>query len=299
MHEACLSAAPTKRELCVWLLASAGLDSSLLAKTLGTLESEEVFTVSDLRVLRSTDGGLPAAFTKVTAAKIAAALDATGVNTTPPPFLSSSTASTASTVVLPPNPPPVTCAKSLPSIPPRLLDRYELARQAAARAHITPPRKPSIPLELCANLAPAGTATTSLSKMMLGYLRGTMLRHAQALQLPRRMPNATSSAPSNSTTASSTVASRADEAADEPYDLIDIPWMAPPTVRPPAFVHHDHALNATYLASLGARCFLITLREPSARFTSAVGYAHASAPQVQVTPSLDPNRFKAHPTQVY
>jgi hypothetical protein len=59
-----------------WLRNSARIHDNIMDNTLQKLEAEDVLAVADLRVLRDL-GGLGDVFTRVTAAKISAALDAT------------------------------------------------------------------------------------------------------------------------------------------------------------------------------------------------------------------------------
>ena len=61
--------------LRTWLTERAGLDASILEKTLAILKSEEVFCFDDLKMLRSLPR-FAVCLTAVTAAKIAAAIDA-------------------------------------------------------------------------------------------------------------------------------------------------------------------------------------------------------------------------------
>jgi hypothetical protein len=100
----------------------------------------------------------------------------------------------------------------------------EAAAAAIARARSHADGQPSIPLSRCANLAPAATGTTTLSKEWLSNLRVSSVQNG----------------------------SKHTESA--------------------GFVHHSHHLNLTHLYALGARCFLITLRQPSERLVSAYLY---------------------------
>jgi hypothetical protein len=61
--------------LCDWLRDRAGINPKIMDHTMLWLTQEEVFEVDDLIVLRK-EGGLRDGLTRVTAAKIEAALDA-------------------------------------------------------------------------------------------------------------------------------------------------------------------------------------------------------------------------------
>ena len=70
--------------LCDWLRDRAGISPKIMGPTMLWLTQEEVFEVDDLIVLRK-EGGLRDGFTRVTAAKIEAALDAIEAPPTEPP----------------------------------------------------------------------------------------------------------------------------------------------------------------------------------------------------------------------
>ena len=70
--------------LCDWLRDRAGINPKIMDHTMLWLTQEEVFEVDDLIVLRK-EGGLRDGFTRVTAAKIEAALDAIEAPPTEPP----------------------------------------------------------------------------------------------------------------------------------------------------------------------------------------------------------------------
>ena len=160
--------------LCDWLRDRAGISPKIMGPTMLWLTQEEVFEVDDLIVLRK-EGGLRDGFTRVTAAKIEAALDAIEAPPTEPPKGS----------VLPMAPPPTnTNSFATPDRASRTRSALNLnpssPTKAAALQLFTPPPPTALdatPVPLRASVPPK---TSALQPSAAAVLLQTGVRRMQA-----------------------------------------------------------------------------------------------------------------------